>query len=390
MLRLFALLVLFAISSGFPAAHAQSMAVEVVDIAGRAVKLDRPANRIVLGHWVTLDALSLLHDDPVSLLAGWGDGGANTYQGDLLRERFPEIDAVPVVANGSLDQMSVEAVLALDPDLVILSRFDAFRFGDAGAAPPHLAQLEEGGIPVVIVDFFIDPIANTVPSLRIIGKLTGKVAEADAFAQFYEARLRTLALALDGAGAPLKRPSIFLHAFANRQECCFSAGRGALDGLISLAGGTNIGSESLPGAIGQLSLEAVIVRDPDIYLPTAVNEAGLGLSLGPGVSRQRATEGLESILARRELSAIAAVKHRRVFAMWHLFTHTPLHIVALEALAKHLHPQRFAEADAQATLDEINRRFLSVPLQGTFWIAGGDTVENEPGRMPRPAPVISP
>lgn len=377
MLRLLAWVVLLGISCGSPAVHAQSGPLEVVDIAGRVVKLDKPATRIVLGHWVTLDALTLLHDDPVSLLVGWGDAGANTYQRDLLRERFPGIDAIPVVANGSLDQMSVEAVLALDPDLIILSRFDAFRFGDMDSVPPQLVQLGEAGIPVVIVDFFIDPIANTVPSLRIIGELTGKAARADAFAKFYEARLRRLASALGDAVTPLKRPSVFLHAFANRQECCFSAGRGALDGLISLAGGKNIGSESLPGAIGQLSLESVIVRDPDIYLPTAVSEAGLGLSLGPGVSRQRAIEGLESILARRELSAIAAVKDRRVFAMWHLFTHTPLHIVGLEALARHLHPDRFSAVDAQATLDEINRHFLSVPLQGTFWISAGGTVENQ-------------
>ncbi len=374
--RLIACFLLFGMSCLSPVAPALAAPVKVVDIAGRVVTLDKPATSIVLGHWVTLDALSLLHDDPVSLLVGWGESGANTYQRDLLRERFPAVDAIPVVANGSIDQMSVEAVLALQPDLVILSRFDAFRFGDTGSDPPQLAQLEEAGIPVVIVDFFIDPIANTVPSLRIIGELTGKAAQADAFAEFYEARLRRLAVALDGADVALKRPSVFLHAFANRPECCFSAGRGALDGLIGLAGGHNIGSESLPGAIGQLGLEAVIVRNPDIYLPTAVNEAGEGLSLGPGVSRPRAIEGLESLLARRELTAIAAVKDGRAFALWHLFTHTPLHIVGLEALARHLHPDRLSTVDAQATLDEVNSRFLTVPLTGTFWIASGGAVED--------------
>lgn len=375
-LRLIAWFLFAGISSLSTVALAQTAAVEVVDIAGRVVRLEKPATRIVLGHWVTLDALSLLHDDPVSLLVGWGDSGANTYQRDLLRERFPAVDAIPVVANGSLDQMSVEAVLALQPDLVILSRFDAFRFGDTGSAPPQLAQLEEAGIPVVIVDFFIDPIANTVPSLRIIGELIGKAVQADAFVQFYEARLRRLALSLDGVATPLKRPSVFLHAFANRPECCFSAGRGALDGLIGLAGGHNIGSESLPGAIGQLGLEAVIVRNPDVYLPTAVDEPGEGLSLGPGVSRTQAIEGLARLLARRELTAIAAVKDRRAFALWHLFTHTPLHIVGLEALAGHLHPDRLSTVDAQATLNEINGRFLTVPLTGTFWVASGDTVED--------------
>ena len=37
-------------------------------------------------------------------------------------------------------------------------------------------------------------------------------------------------------------------------------------------------------------------------------------------------------------------------------------------MAKWFYPERFGDIDPQATLDEINRRFLPVqPMHGAFW-----------------------
>jgi iron complex transport system substrate-binding protein len=48
-----------------------------------------------------------------------------------------------------------------------------------------------------------------------------------------------------------------------------------------------------------------------------------------------------------------------------------VHIVAIEALARWLHPERLAGIDPAATLAEINRRFLALPMAGTYWIDQG-------------------
>jgi iron complex transport system substrate-binding protein len=180
-----------------------------------------------------------------------------------------------------------------------------------------------------------------------------------------------------GEGEAAEPPSVFLHAFANRDECCLSAGHGTLDGLITRAGGHNIGTEKLQGAIGQLNLEFVIVRNPDIYLATTVPhdaESG-GFALGPGVAEDQARTGFERLLSRADLLAIGAVNNRRAFGMWHQFTHTPLHVVALEALAKFLHPELFGDLDPHATLADINQRFLAAPLDGTLWTTADSAPE---------------
>jgi iron complex transport system substrate-binding protein len=340
-------------------------AIRVTDIAGREIVLAQPAKRIVLGAWVSLDALSLIHPDPVGLLAGWAEAGANAIQPTILRSKFPAIDKVPVIGKGSFEAISIEAVIAQKPDLVLLSRFDAFRFG--AEAAPGLDQLAAAGIQVAIVDFFLDPLNNTEPSLRILGKLLGREVQAEAFLAFYREHLAAIGVKLKQAGSA--RPAVFFHAFATRQECCFSAGPGTIDGFVRRAGGHNIGAEKLTVPVGQLSQEFVLTRNPDLYVATTISDgpdAGI-FALGPGVEPKRAAESFAKLLQRNDLAAIGAVSRGRAFGLWHLFVHTPVHLVAVEALAKWTHPGLFAELDPQATLDEINRRFLAAPLEGTFW-----------------------
>jgi iron complex transport system substrate-binding protein len=347
--------------------------IRVTDIAGRDIVLKQPARRIVLGAWVSLDVLSLLDPDPVGLLAGWAEGGANAIQPQIMRAKFPGIDKVPVVGRGSLEALSVETILALKPDLVVLSQFDAFRYGtDPASAPPAVGQLAAAGIPIVVVDFFLDPLRNTQASLQILGRLIGREDRAEAFLAFYREHLEAIETKLAQAGTAGKPPSVFLHAFATRPECCFSAGPGTIDGFIRLAGGHNIGVETLKGPVGQLSLEWVLTRNPEIYVATGTSDGAEGrFVLGPGISPERAAQGFAALLQRRELATLDAVAKRKAFGLWHLFVHTPLHIVAIEALAKWQHPELFGELDPQATLDAINARFLAAPLQGTFWTEAG-------------------
>jgi iron complex transport system substrate-binding protein len=65
---------------------------------------------------------------------------------------------------------------------------------------------------------------------------------------------------------------------------------------------------------------------------------------------------------------LSAARNGRAHGLGHLFNDTPAHIVAIEALAKWIHPERFGDLDPQATLNEISARFSAIPLDGAFWI----------------------
>lgn len=92
-----------------------------------------------------------------------------------------------------------------------------------------------------------------------------------------------------------------------------------------------------------------------------------GLVLGLGVGRATAEESFRRLLAKPGIATLEAVKEKRAFGLWHLFNDTPLHVVAIERLAKWLHPERFAEIDPTATMAEA-AAFSAIPLDGTLWI----------------------
>lgn len=349
-----------------PAVSAQPVAA--TDVLGRQLSLPAPARRVVLAQGRLLPALAFVLRDPVRVLAGIG--------GDFRRQdpptfalyvrAFPALETVPAVGEGTPETLPIETIVALQPDLVVLSRSLAGgrRTGQAGG--DLIERLEAAGLKVAVVDFFIHPLADTVPSLRALGRLLGAGDEAEAFAAFYEARLARVKERVAG----LARPAVFMHAHAGGTDCCFSPGRGTFNDMIEAAGGRNIAAGLLPGVTGQLSLEAVIAADPALYVATGgVHLARRGgLVLGYGVPEEAARASFARLLADPGIGAVGAVARGRAFALAHLFNDTPLHIAAVEALAARLHPERFADVDPQATIDEINRRFLAVPATGTFWM----------------------
>lgn len=344
---------------------AQAQGISATDVLGRKVTLPAPAKRIVLGQGRQINALGLIHPDPVSILAGWGSDYRRQSPDTFARyqKRFPAIETVPFVGDGATaGGFSFEQAITLAPDLMILSRSLA---GTRTGPGDLVERFEAAGIPVAVIDFFLDPLKDTVPSLRLLGRLTGRDEQAERFLSFYEGRMRRVAERMQGAATP----SVFIHAHAGGAECCMSPGRGTLDDFITAAGGRNIAKALLPGATGQISLEQLIVSDPQVYVATGGTHMAPqgGLVLGLGVGRATAEESFRRLLAKPGIATLEAVKEKRAFGLWHLFNDTPLHVVAIERLAKWLHPERFAEIDPTATMAEA-AAFSAIPLDGTLWI----------------------
>ena len=57
-----------------------------------------------------------------------------------------------------------------------------------------------------------------------------------------------------------------------------------------------------------------------------------------------------------------------LWGIWHAFNDSPLHMIFIEALATWIHPDRFEGVSALKTLEEVNQRFLTVPMEGTYMI----------------------
>ena len=341
--------------------------VAVTDIAGRQVVLERPAERVVLAEARHLAVLGLIHDDPVSLVAGWRMArGLDEPTLAAYRARFPQIDAIRPVGSGNRD-LSVEAIIALEPDLVVLTPID---LGDPGAEVSR-QRIEQAGIPVVYVDFYSHPLTNSMPSLRILGTLTGAEARAEEFIEFYQTRLNRIS---DRLAAPaITRPRVFFHVHAAPQGCCSTAGTGVFNDFIRAAGGENIGAEAVQGIVGNVSLEYLLGADPDVYIATGGTHMAArgGLVLGSGVEAETTQDSFAALLAGRGISGLRAVEEGRAAGVWQMFNDSPIHISLIEFLAQSFHPELFADLDPDATQAELQERFSPVEVPGTWWVRPG-------------------
>jgi len=349
-----------------PAVHAEDTIV-ITDIVGRHVTVKRPVKRILLGEGRQLMALSLIHSDPVSVLAGW--------QGDFIhqdpttygryRERFPGIEKVPVVGGGHVETFSVEQALAVAPDVAVFSG----GYGPSFKSTEIISRFEAAGIPVVFIDFIAKPLEHTTRSLAILGQLLGREKEAQAYNDFYDAHVKRIAERL--AQAKPKLPNVFMHAHAGLGDCCASPSRYTIGAFIDAAGGHNIAADILKQPFGTLNLEYVLAQNPDLYVGTGgIHLQGKGgLVMGPGIEESVSRAALASVVARPGLADLAAVRNGRVYGLWHIFNNNPANFLAVEVLAKWFHPELFADVDPAASLRELNERFLPVTMQGTYWIA---------------------
>lgn len=343
---------------------APAMAASLVDLRGRTVTVPDRVQKISIDDGRYLIALALIDPDPVRVLAAWPKDvnriGQKTY--DQLVQKFPALQSLRQVAS-SAGSFDVESVLAAAPDVAVVSL-------GSGPTDAQIAQLQGAGIPVVFIDFFTNPFKNQEPSLRILGRLTDGEARANEFIAFREQHLRTISQRVAKI-APSARPTVLLEAHAGMSsDCCNSPGRGNVGDYIDFVGGHNIGADVLKGTFGKLSLEYIISRDPAVYIATggAHLEKSGGLVLGVGYSAERARASLQSIARRQGIAQLTAVKTGRAYGLAHQLINSPIDIVAIEAIAKWVHPELFEDLDPANTLAEINRRFLAVPYGGANWI----------------------
>src|SRR5690606_7885619 len=136
----------------------------------------------------------------------------------------------------------------------------------------------------------VDPLNNTVPSLKALGAAIGQQERTNAFIEFYESHMQQVAQRLADLN-PEQRPPVFVHAHAGSTDCCNSPGTGTFNDMISYAGGHNIGSDVLKTATGRLNFEYINTRNPTVYVATgtgAGKRATTGLAIGTGVSEDEA------------------------------------------------------------------------------------------------------
>ncbi|MFK0333452.1 ABC transporter substrate-binding protein [Rhizobium sp. NPDC090275] len=360
MLGMFSLIAMLAVVVGVAgSAHAE---VTLTDLKGRSVTLQKPASRLLVDDGRLIIALSFLSDDPVSLVAAWPHDidrfGRELYATYLAK--FPAIGTLPK-STSNVQDMAVEQVMAARPDLVVLSLHSR-------PAEQQLAQLDEAGIPVIFVDFSVDPFVNSDKSLDILGKAIGRDERAKKVVAFRQQQKRMLTDRISKAGA-LQKPVVFMETHASTDEaCCNSPGSGNVGRFIDFAGGANIGAVLKGRPSGQISLEYALAAKPDVYIASGGQymEKRGGLLVGPNYGSAQTQASLDRLLARPGFSSLPAIEKGNIHGISQQLFNSPLDLLALELIARWVHPDLFADIDVEVVRKELSG-FMAVPLTGAYW-----------------------
>lgn len=228
---------------GWLAVHAAARAeIAVTDDAGHALKLPRPAQRIVS-----------LAPHLTELLYAAGAGGQVVAAVEF--SNYPAAaKALPRI--GSYAAFDLERIAALKPDLVVA--------WGSGNPPGPVAQLRRLGIPV----FISEPqrLEDVGPSLVRLGDLAGTEAVARLAADAFEAR-RT-ALAARHAG---RRPVTVFYEIWN-QPLMTVGGTHIISAAMALCGGRNV-FDAVTQPAATVGLEAVLAADPEAIVASGMGES---------------------------------------------------------------------------------------------------------------------
>ncbi|WP_208612198.1 ABC transporter substrate-binding protein [Xenorhabdus beddingii] len=347
-----------------------SVSISITDLAGRTVTLPRPVRRLLVGDGALAYVLPLLKPNaPFGNVVGWGENfrlaDLNGY--DAYLKRFPGIATIPTFPATTTDAINAELAISLAPDLVLMNLSSLPVAQSSGL----IERLERAGIPLIFVDFRTHMFANATRSMQLIGELLGCQERTNAFLQFREEQIARVEQRLQNVS---HRPLVVIERAAGMYEdCCMSYGPGNLGEMVNMAGGKNLGSTFIPSNFGTLHPEQIITSDPDVVIVTGANwslyaPTGDWVNLGPGADPVEGQNRLQRLMTRPAYRTLRAVHTGQVYAIWHAFYDNPYNFIALQRIAKWLHPTRFADLDPEETFQELHKRFLPIPYQPGYWL----------------------
>ncbi len=249
--------------------RAETQGLTITDDFGRNVTIEEIPARII--------SLS-----PTNTEILFAIGAGNRVVGVTEYCNYPEeAKEKPVI--GGVSTVSIEKVVALDPDLVL---------GDELNGKETFGRLEELNITVV----GLNPvnISEIMDDIMLVGRITGEETNATALIANMTQRMEEI----KNKTRDVKRPTV---AQVTWHDPIWVAGGGTVQNeLIKIAGGENAFSDIKDW--DTVSLEEFIDRNPDVII----------VSVGHGVVGK---QSYDYILSEERLKVVKAVKNDRVYAI---------------------------------------------------------------------------
>ncbi|HEY60278.1 MAG TPA: ABC transporter substrate-binding protein [Anaerolineae bacterium] len=275
--------------------------IALIDGLGREVILEKPADTVIS---LATSNTEILY----AVGAGEQAVGRDSFS-DYPTEALELTDI-----GGDFSRYDLETIVSLDPDLVLVAEINTSEL---------VQSIEDLGITVFYIKNPVD-FTDLYVTLQDVALLTGHKEETEELIDALKARVADVEEKIAGVA---EKPTVFYELDASDPAKPYTPGPGTFHTtIIEMAGGTNIGAV-LDSAWAQISLEELLVQDPEYIL---LGDAMWGTTP-------------ETVAEREGWSALTAVNEDRVLPFDDnlLSRPGPRLVNGLEELAKILHPNLF-------------------------------------------------
>lgn len=351
-------------------ARTADAALTVKDAAGRTIEFAEMPDRIVLAEGRAAYATALLQENPLDNIVAYGQDlvkNAGAFR-DKLLELQPEAKDLPAIGMIQKGDVTVENLLAQDPDVVIMTLDQKKAAEEAGM----IADMDAAGITYAYIDFRQKPLENTTVSMQLLGDLLGQSERAAKYNEFYDAKVKEIS---ERAAKIAEKPDVLLWTAAGYNECCAIAGNVHLGTLVTAAGGHNLGPEVLGPESKTITPEKMIELDPEKIIVTGgewardPNKTDLfrHVEMGYQSDVKLAKETSSGPLQLPGFELLEAPQTGNYFAVYHQFYDNPFNVFALEAFARWIHPEEFADYHPTKDFIEFHKEWMPFEYSGVFF-----------------------
>jgi len=322
---------------------AQAAPIDITDDTGRTLSFDAPLQRAVVFNRYNAEFLrSVAGMDVIVGVDSWVTRDP-TYWPNLRDD---------MLAGANQREPNYEAIIAMEPDVVIFPR--------NGAWQEAIETLEPFDIPVVVLTGW--DVLKHVSNIEAFGKMFGQPERAAKLNAFYSENMALLKDRLEG----VEPKNVYLEEKTPFRSVLKGSG---WHDMIEAAGGRNIFEaidiNTQPKDRGsvhnhEVDPEAILMAKPDLVV-----------KLQPGSYPLHPAEFSDSFFAefvsRAGVDEIPALKDGNVYHMNYYLAGGCSKMIGALSIAKWLYPERFADVDPDAVMKTWLEDFQGVSYPGRYW-----------------------
>ncbi|MDR2854808.1 MAG: ABC transporter substrate-binding protein [Methanomicrobiales archaeon] len=313
----FSMLLLACVGTFCTAAAAE---IQFTDTAGSLITLPDIAQRVVC-----------LNSDAAEVMVALGVGDRvvgvtdSTMRDNALMAHLPQ-----AVSVGTWDTPSLENVLKLDPDAIIIY---------SSSPPKNVALFETAGIKLIALDCY--RITTMESDVAALGMMFGAEDKAAEYIDFFNSWKEMITLGVSAIPDD-EIPTVYVEGYTEYAAQGVNSG---IDLMLSIAKGTNIASE-LGEQWPKVTPEWVLMQDPAIIIKVC------------SPTDEVSTEDVwNNVMTREGFEVLQAVQNEDVFVINGDLAYGPRSIAGLVYVAQALHLS--LDIDPTDVLLEYDERFVS-------------------------------